>query len=83
MNDDPSASSSTDPARTGPNLDAQSSTDVERHNRRNDQQVRQRNWRTAQNKKRAEFMDDLLRNFDILIYTQLSVIYYMEYGPGT
>lgn len=30
------------------------------------------------NKKRGELLDDLLRNLDILIYAELSVIYYME-----
>jgi len=31
------------------------------------------------NKKRAELLDDLLRNLDILVYAELSTIYYMEY----
>ena len=31
------------------------------------------------NKKRGELLDDLLRNLDILIYAELSTIYYMEY----
>lgn len=31
------------------------------------------------NRKRAELLDDLLRNMDILVYAQLSGIYYMEY----
>lgn len=30
------------------------------------------------NKKRGDLLDDLLRNLDILIYAELSTIYYME-----
>ena len=33
------------------------------------------------NKKRGALLDDLLRNLDILVYAQLSVIYYMECVP--
>lgn len=29
-------------------------------------------------KKRGELLDDLLRGLDILVYAELSVIYYME-----
>ena len=31
--------------------------------------------------KRASFLDDLIRSLDIMIYCELSVLYYMEYGP--
>ncbi len=31
------------------------------------------------NKKRGELLDDLLRSVDILVYAELSTIYYMEY----
>ena len=30
-------------------------------------------------KKRLEYLDDMLRNFDILIYAELSAVYYLEY----
>jgi hypothetical protein len=30
-------------------------------------------------RKRGELMDDALRNLDVLVYAELSVIYYMEY----
>lgn len=30
------------------------------------------------NKKRGELLDDLLRSLDILVYAELSAIYYME-----
>jgi len=39
---------------------------------------RQRNKRLF-NKKREAFLADLMRNVDILIYAELSAIYYMEY----
>ncbi len=29
-------------------------------------------------RKRLEYLDDLLRNFDILIYAELSALYYLE-----
>ena len=32
------------------------------------------------NRKRLELLDDLLRTLDILVYAELSVIYYMEYA---
>jgi len=31
------------------------------------------------NKKRGELLDDLLRGLDILVYAELSAVYYMEY----
>ena len=30
------------------------------------------------NKRRGELLDDLLRNIDLLVYAELSAIYYME-----
>ncbi|KAL2358101.1 hypothetical protein BJ546DRAFT_199017 [Cryomyces antarcticus] len=30
------------------------------------------------NKKKVEFLDDILRNFDILVYAELSAVYYMD-----
>lgn len=35
------------------------------------------------NKKRGELLDDLLRSLDVLIYAELSAIYYMEYAACT
>lgn len=32
------------------------------------------------NRKRGDLLDDLLRNLDILIYAELSTLYYMEYA---
>lgn len=34
-----------------------------------------------QQAKRATFLDDLVRNLDIAIYCELSILYYMEYDP--
>lgn len=30
------------------------------------------------NRKRVDLLDDLIRNLDILVYAELSIIYYME-----
>lgn len=30
-------------------------------------------------RKRGELLDDVLRNLDILVYAELSTVYYMEY----
>ena len=38
---------------------------------------RERNKRMF-NRKRAEFLDDILRGFDLMIYAELSTVYYME-----
>lgn len=32
------------------------------------------------NKKREAFLQDLIRNLDLLVYAQLSAVYYMEYA---
>lgn len=42
----------------------------------------QRNKATF-NKKRDAFLQDLLRNLDLLIYAELSAVYYMEYAIPT
>lgn len=39
---------------------------------------RRKKSRQIFNRKRGERLDDLLANFDMLIYAELSVIYYME-----
>lgn len=43
-------------------------------------QERRRKNRSMFNKKRGELLDDLLRSLDILIYAELSTVYYMEYA---
>lgn len=42
----------------------------------------QRNKATF-NKKRDAFLQDLQRNIDLLIYAELSAVYYMEYATAT
>ena len=32
------------------------------------------------NRKRGDLLDDVIRNLDILLYAELSAIYYMEYA---
>lgn len=41
-------------------------------------QARRERNRRAFNKKRETFLADLMRNVDILVYAELSTIYYME-----
>ena len=41
---------------------------------------RRKKSRQIFNKKRGDLLDDLLRNLDILVYAELSIIYYMEYA---
>lgn len=72
MND---ASSSSD----HPRLDLDPRDDIESATLASDHAgMVQRNERVQQNRK-AAFLDHLIRNVDIMIYAQLSVLYYMEY----
>ncbi|KAK3071103.1 hypothetical protein LTR53_009266, partial [Teratosphaeriaceae sp. CCFEE 6253] len=48
-----------------------------------DEAKKRRKNRQMFNKKRGELLDDLLRCLDILVYAELSAIYYMEYEPDT
>lgn len=41
---------------------------------------RRKKNRQTFNRKRGDLLDDLLRNLDLIIYAELSAIYYMEYG---
>lgn len=41
--------------------------------------VRLRERAFAQRSKKTEFLVDILRNLDLVIYAELSVLYYMEY----
>ncbi|KAI9720363.1 MAG: hypothetical protein M1812_002868 [Candelaria pacifica] len=79
MNDDPTTSSTivplsldsliTDNGATMEREGGDSGTQME-----DQQQARSR----IQNKKRAEIISDLLRNIDIMIYCELSALYYMD-----
>lgn len=44
--------------------------------------VRMREHDFAQRSKKVEYLVDILRSLDILIYAELSVLYYMEYIPS-
>jgi hypothetical protein len=72
MNDEPSSSSSG--ARTNHGLDipqeaAPTAAELAERRKKNRQMF---------NRKRGELLDDLLRTLDILIYAELSTIYYMD-----
>lgn len=78
MNDAPSSSAAARPfpqfdgrdqdgAHDEPPLTAKELARQRRKNRENFQ------------RKRADLLDDLLRNLDILVYAELSTIYYLEY----
>lgn len=40
-------------------------------------------WREAQAKIKSSFLNRLLRDVDVLIYCELSILYYMEYVKKT
>jgi len=72
MNDDPSTSTSDE----SPNaLAAPETGDSDPALSRREERRAKRRMR---HKKRSEFLDDILRNFDILIYCELSVVYYLD-----
>lgn len=71
MNDEPSTSATSD---TG---NARASGNDGSNRVISLQERRQRNRRMF-NKKREAFLGDLMRNIDMLIYAELSTIYYME-----
>jgi hypothetical protein len=49
--------------------------------RRQDEQTPAQKRLQAQTKKKHEFVTSLMNNLDILIYVELSILYYMEYAP--
>ena len=77
MNDEPSSSAST-AARPEdePQQNAASRTDRSLKSAE-EAAIRKRN-RENFNKRRVELLNDLLRNLDLLVYAELSVVYYME-----
>ncbi|KAI9828703.1 MAG: hypothetical protein M1832_001806 [Thelocarpon impressellum] len=79
MSDDPSApSSSSQPRDVGP----EAHTDLSSETRDWVLDVERVAWRRikahAQRMKRAEFLDNLMRNLDIVLYCEFSVLYYMD-----
>ncbi|KAI9812433.1 MAG: hypothetical protein M1827_004664 [Pycnora praestabilis] len=75
MNDDPSASTS-NPPRDGP--DDEETLEAEEGTSSADRHERQRMRNRTQDKKRGEFLDEMLWDFDVLIYCELFIVYYMD-----
>ena len=73
MNNDASPSSSDASHNEAHSTNPQASVEEES----NSQQHKTR----LQREKRGKFLDDLIRNIDIMIYCELSILYYMEYIP--
>lgn len=57
---------------------AGSDDDTSNNNDRRRRRALRKQRRNAQNKKRAELLGHLLRSIDIVIYCELSTVYYME-----
>ena len=71
MNNDPSSSSSSHPPS---NHDQIAPEEAEASEDGNDQQRKLQ----LQREQKAAFLDNLIRNVDIMIYCELSILYYME-----
>ncbi|KAM3420342.1 hypothetical protein BST61_g3623 [Cercospora zeina] len=76
MNDAPSSSAA--PPPTDPVLEQDGLDDDTTPLTAQELAMRRRKDRENFQRKRAELLDDLLRNLDILIYAELSTIYYMD-----
>lgn len=82
MNDDPSASNPADqpqfqdayPVAEGDILQWEDTAPPSA-----DWRQRQLIKRRVQKKRRVEILDDVIRNFDIMIFCELSILYYMEW----
>ena len=73
MNNDSTASTSDPP----PGAEDQPSANAQVEEANNDGDEGRRKLR-MQREKRGKLLDDLIRNIDIMIYGELSVIYYLE-----
>lgn len=78
MNDDPS--SSTSDISHHDSLDPPDPEDAAVEEEPSPEDGRRLKIRMQQ-AKRATFLDDLIRNLDIAIYCELSILYYLEYAP--
>ena len=81
MNNDPSSSTSDTPhhgSLDAPDLQDTVAEEEEAPSLEDGRRLKIR----MQQAKRATFLDDLIRNLDIAIYCELSVLYYMEYAPA-
>nr|POE48344.1 hypothetical protein CFP56_73911 [Quercus suber] len=70
MNDEPSSSAAAASVHDGES----------HHPSATDFLERRREHRSRFNRKRGELLNDLLQSLDILVYAELSCIYYMEYA---
>lgn len=77
MNDAPSSSAA--PPATDADLEQDGLDDDTRPLAAKELAKKRRKDRENFQRRRADLLDDLLRNLDILIYAELSTIYYMEY----
>jgi hypothetical protein len=77
MNNDPSSSTSDPPLNPGApddeNLLEEEAAPID-----SEDELQRR--RRIQHNQRNIFLDHLIRNIDIMIYCQLSILYYMEYA---
>jgi len=82
MSHEPESSTVTDPTN---NANASESSNNVGTRRTHDTVARERRQRNRRlfNKKREAFLGDLMRNVDILVYAELSAVYYMEYVFST
>jgi hypothetical protein len=79
MNDEPASDTSAGPASVRhPEFHHDEAT--ERRRVAAELEKRRKTNRENFNRKRGEFLDDLLRSLDVLVYAELSTIYYMEYA---
>ena len=79
MSDDPSTSISHGSRDAGAARDGQPAVGQAVPGSESEAWSYQRARTSVQNKKRMEFLDSLMRNLDILIYCEFSILYYMEY----
>lgn len=80
MNNDPSSSTS-DPPPLNPDLPDDESL-LEEEAAHIDEEDEHQYRKRIQRDQRHIFLDHLIRNIDIMIYCQLSILYYMEYAPN-
>ena len=81
MNDDPSASNPADQPQfqdTYPVADGDILQWEDTAPPSADWRQRQLIKRRVQRKRREEILDDVIRNFDIMIFCELSILYYLE-----
>lgn len=82
MNDDPSASTTADPPQFH-NAYPVAEADILQWEDTNptsaDGRERGRIRRRTEKRRRIEMLDDVVRNLDIMIFCELTLLYYMEY----